>query len=395
METEAEREIRARILDRGRITFAEFMGVALYYPRGGYYSDGAALSSQRDFYTSPAAHPAFGALVAVQLSRMWELLGRPRPFHAVEIGAGSGILARDVTDYAPEIPGRFSQALRYAAVDRAAQGGLPGRYGRVRSDAMPFEGVVGCVLSNELFDSFPVHRFEVRGGRVLEVHVELRDGELRETLSEPSTPLLEERARGMGVREGGRGEVNLQAGAWMEDAARALRRGFALTIDYGYYAAAPRSGDRAGGTVGTFYRHTGGGSPYRRIGGQDMTAHVDFTALVSAGERVGLRPVLLSTQAGWLDAMGMGGLIANVRRRPLRQAVRDANLMAMRELVKPDGLGGFKVLVQEKDTGVTEPEQLLPASSELAAPLLRREHARLMEGRYPHATFDAGGPYCL
>ena len=390
METGAEREVKARILDKGRITFAEFMNIALYHPRGGYYSDAAALSGHRDFYTSPAAHPAFGALVAVQLSRMWELLGSPDPFYAVEVGAGSGILARDVVSYADQELGPFSEALRYVAVDRSPPGDLSESLRQVVSDAVPLKGIVGCLLSNELVDSFPVHLFEVRDGHVLEVYVEVRDGELRETLSEPSTPMLEEqiRGRGLSLTEGSRSEVNLRIGPWMEDVTCALKRGFVLTIDYGYAAGDPCSPDRARGTLDTFYRHTSGESPYRRVGAQDMTAHVDFTAMVSEGQLVGLQPVLLSTQAAWLRAMGMGDMIADVRERLLSHAVRDSNLMAMRELVKPDGLGAFKVLVQEKDTGVTEPEQLLPAPSKLTTPLLRREHAALMAAKYPHLAFE-------
>ena len=97
MTTDAEPDIRARIGERGRVTFAEFMEAALYDPRGGYYT---GAGPDADYYTSPAAHPAFGALVAVQLSRMWEALGRPGCFTAVEMGAGGGLLARDVVSYA-------------------------------------------------------------------------------------------------------------------------------------------------------------------------------------------------------------------------------------------------------------------------------------------------------
>lgn len=390
MRTEAEEEIRARIVDKGRITFAEFMNVALYHPVGGYYSDAAALSDHRDFYTSPAAHPAFGALVAVQLARMWELLDRPAPFYGVEVGAGSGALARDVVDYATEALGPFSEALHYVAVDRAQPSGPSSLFSSVTSDTVPLKSIVGCLLSNELFDSFPVHRFEVREGRVMEVFVALQNGRLLETLAEPSTPLLEEQVRrwGLTLNEGYCGEVNPRIGPWMEEAARALRKGFVLTLDYGYDAGDLRSRDWTRGTLQTFYRHTDGGSQYRRVGAQDMTAHVDFTTMASEGERVGLQPLLLTTQASWLSAMGMGVMIADLRGKSLNQLIRDANLMAMRQLVDPDGLGGFKVLIQEKDADVTGPEQLLPVLGKLAAPVLRPEHAALMAAKYPHLAFE-------
>ena len=397
MGIEAEREIRARILDRGRITFAEFMSIALYHPHGSYYSDAAALSTYRDFYTSPAAHPAFGALVAVQLFRMWELLDRPHPFYAVELGAGSGILARDVVHYAAEALRPFSDVLRYVAVDRTLPYDLCTPLSRVVSETVPMKGIVGCLLSNELVDAFPVHRFEVRDGRMMEVFVELRDGELAETLSAPSTPDLEQHVRRLGLPlcEGCCGEVNLHIAPWMEDVAGALGRGFVLTIDYGYDADDLRSRNWNRGTVDTFYRHTKGASPYSRVGAQDITAHVDFTAVASSGELAGLRTVLLSTQAAWLNAMGMGSLLADLRERSLSQQVQDANLMAMRELVKPDGLGGFKVLIQEKDTGVVEPEKLLPETAGFAAPLLRLEHAALMTAKYPHLAFEPSAFYSV
>ena len=88
----AEAEIRRRIAERGPITFAEFMEVALYHPGGGYYTSGERVGASGDFYTSPSVHPAFGALLAVQLFQMWELLGRPAPFTIAEAGAGNGLL---------------------------------------------------------------------------------------------------------------------------------------------------------------------------------------------------------------------------------------------------------------------------------------------------------------
>ena len=101
--TGAEDEIRARISQRGRITFAEFMGIALYHPTGGYYRRGGAVGPAGDYYTSPSAHPAFGALLAVQLGRMWDLLGRPARFDVVELGAGSGRLATDISTHAERL----------------------------------------------------------------------------------------------------------------------------------------------------------------------------------------------------------------------------------------------------------------------------------------------------
>ena len=281
MTTDAEPDIRARIGERGRVTFAEFMEAALYDPRGGYYT---GAGPDVDYYTSPAAHPAFGALIAVQLSRMWEALGRPGCFTAVEMGAGGGLLARDVVSYARRALSPFAGALRYVTVDRARPSQAVDAVRHVVASRMPAADIVGCVLSNELLDAFPVHRFGIRGGRVLEVYVVVRGGRFAEELDEPSTPELAAYVERLGVElpEGFRGELNTGIAPWMADVAQALERGFVLTIDYGYVREEVEPVER-GDTVQGYYRHTGGASPYDRVGEQDLTAHVDFTHVVEEG----------------------------------------------------------------------------------------------------------------
>ena len=386
MTTDAERQIRDRIAERGRVTFAEFMEAALYDPRGGYYT---GAGPDADYYTSPAAHPAFGALVAVQLSRMWESLGRPGRYVAVEMGAGSGLLASDVVSYVRRALGPFADALSYVTVDRARPARAADGVRHVAASRMPVAGVVGCVLSNELLDAFPVRRFEMRGGRVLEVYVVVRGGRFVEELDAPSTPELAAHVERLGVElpEGFRGELSTGIAPWMADVAAALERGFVLTIDYGYVREELDSADR-GDTVQGYYRHAGGASAYERVGEQDMTAHVDFTHVVEEGRGAGLRLLSLRSQARFLRDMGLEGLLARVRREPMSESPRMANLMAMRELVKPDGLGGFKVLVQAKgDVVVERLNEAGPASEELPLALLTEEHARLLEGRYPHVAW--------
>ena len=382
----AERELRGRISERGRVTFAEFMEAALYDPRGGYYT---GAGPDADYYTSPAAHPAFGALVAVQLSRMWDALGRPGCFVAVEMGAGGGLLASDVVSYARRALRSFADALRYVTVDRARPARAADGVRHVVRSRMPVAGVVGCVLSNELLDAFPVRRFEMRGGRVLEVYVVVRGGRFAEELDEPSTPELAAHVERLGVElpDGFRGEMNPGIAPWMSDVGRGLERGFVLTIDYGYVRG-ELDPTGSSDTVQGYYRHTGGASPYERVGEQDLTAHVDFTHVVEEGRGAGLRLLSLRSQARFLRDMGLEGLLARVRREPMSESRRMANVMAMRELVKPDGLGGFKVLLQAKgDVAVERLEEGGPSSETLPLPLLTEEHARLLEGRYPHVAW--------
>ena len=150
--------IRAEAEARGRLTFAEFMAMALYHPTGGYYTQSGRVGEGGDFYTSPAAHPAFGALLCVQLWRMWHRLGYPSRFTAVELGAGDGLLARDICSYADRLSPQFSGALVYLAVDVRRPSGPPPFSGQVQpiiSDRLPLRGVTGCVIANELLDALP------------------------------------------------------------------------------------------------------------------------------------------------------------------------------------------------------------------------------------------------
>ena len=405
MEDSPEGEIRARIATQGRVTFSEFMEVALYHPRGGYYTRGVSTGTNRDYYTSPGAHPAFGALIAIQLFRMWEVLGRPYVFHAIEMGAGSGLLGRDVVEYAGVLPKAFRQALHYVALDRSPchtpSDNRPVVLQRLADSEAPTEGVVGCFLSNELVDSFPVHRFQIHGGALKEVYVALQNDRFVELLDEPSTPLIDRRigSLGLALAEGYRSEVNLEIGPWMRSAAHALGRGFILTIDYGYEAAELYAPYRTDGTLQTYRDQITGADPYRHIGTQDITAHVDFSAIIAEGEVVGVRPVGLCVQATLLSGLGLDRWLQRLRTEKLSQREGYANMMAMRELARPDGLGGFKVLVQEKSTGVTALSQLAPPCEVrqqiecLPVPLLRPDHVQLMEARYPHLAWDVDEPW--
>ena len=388
-----ESKLRERIRAEGRISFADFMEMALYDPEGGYYANRARLADSHDYFTSPAAHPCFGALLAVQLERMWEVLGRPDPFHAVEMGAGSGLLARDVTGYASDLSAEFARSLRYVAIDRYPSRDSD-RVEAIASDRVPLDGVVGCFLSNELVDAFPVHRFRVDGGHLKEVFVSLdEEDELTELVGEPSTDMLRHRvgARLGSMPDGFCGEVNRGIGELMEDVAGALERGFVVTVDYGEESDLLYSAARARGTVQTYFRHTQGGSPYRRIGRQDITAHVDFTAMMDEGRASGLSTLGYVTQRRLLERLGIRRMLEHLRTADLPQRERDANRLAMMELVRPDGLGGFKVLIQEKDTGVASLDELRPGEervSRLAAPLLQEGRLRLMEARYPHLAWQ-------
>src|SRR4051812_38604933 len=228
-----DQEVRDLIQKHGRITFAQFMQTALYSRRGGFYSS-RAQTINAHFGTAPMSHPAFGALIARQLEQMWHVLGQPRVFHVIEVGCGDGTLAQSVVHACWRTAPEFAQALYYVAADyepRRPRSSDPivdwdneagawisdrpeavSAVRRVKTEGLcAFGNVVGCILSNELIDNFPVHRFAIKDGRVKEVFVQLAADKLIEVLGEPSSPRIEARITNLGLspHEGYRGEVNL------------------------------------------------------------------------------------------------------------------------------------------------------------------------------------------
>jgi SAM-dependent MidA family methyltransferase len=395
-----EAEIRRRIRQAGRITFAQLMEVALFWHQGGYYLSAEPFGASGDYYTSPLAHPAFGALLAVQLFQMWQVMDHPTPFTVVEPGAGNGLLCRDILTYSQRLSPEFPQALEYVCLDRRAARGAEAAVGasRITAAGVPLRGIRGCFLSNELLDAFPVHQVRMHQGRLQEIYVTLQDDVLAETLGEPSTPALAARLDRLGVTlaEGQTAEINLGLEGWAEEVGAALDAGFVLTIDYGRPAAELYSASsRFRGTLTTYYRHVQTDSPLRRVGRQDMSAQVDFTSVMEAGSRTGLDTLGFASQREFLHNLGLDrhfrGRLEDLG-LPARE--RQANRTGLLDLVRPQGLGDFKVLAQGKGVGQPRLWGFEPAAdlvellSRLPPPLLTTEHMSLASGRYPPGEYE-------
>ena len=382
--TVAERAIRRRIARHGPITFAEYMGRALYGP-GGYYTRSSAGD---DYYTSPQVHPAFGALLVVQLFQFWRLLDRPDPFFVIELGAGDGLLGRDICSAASYLPEGFGGSLRYVAVDRNSLGpeDRASALDQVVGDAMrlPFRNVTGCIISNELLDALPVHRVRCENGALRELYVGIEsdvadgyEGQLVEIAGEPSTPVLEQRLSDVGVNlsEGQTAEICLQFDDWSGSVASSLDAGFVLTIDYGRDARDLYDPvHRPHGTLVTYRSHRQTDAPLVDPGRQDITAQVDFTSLRLTGERAGLTTVGDMSQGQFLTRLGLQtvrrsggpsqarnsgwitipidseGALPDVLADPFSPEPDDSRdwLTGLTHLVRPGGLGDFRVLVQAK-----------------------------------------------
>ncbi|MGM3304862.1 class I SAM-dependent methyltransferase [Anabaena sp. WFMT] len=371
---------RIKTSPQQRITFAEYMDMALYHPEYGYYASDAVKIGFRggDFFTSSSLGSDFGELLAVQFCQMWEILGQPMPFHLVEMGAGKGVLASHILNYILlNYPDLFA-ALKYIIVEKSPSLRQEQQQRLQEFSVQWFNleeiaanSITGCFFSNELIDAFPVHQFTIEAGELREIYVTVEDdGEntpvfpkFIEVLGELSTPQLAAYFDLVGIElnpniyaDGYRSEINLAALDWLSIVADCLQRGYVLTIDYGYPANRYYNPRRSQGTLQCYYHHRHHDNPYINVGRQDITAHVDFTALESWGNRCGLNQVGWTQQGLFLMALGLGERIAalSYQKQPISQMLNRRE--ALHQLIEPTGMGNFGVLVQSK--GLTETETL-------------------------------------
>jgi SAM-dependent MidA family methyltransferase len=348
--------IAARIRDAGPVTFAEFMELALYHARHGYY---ITQDPSRDYQSSPHVHPVFGACVARQLVAFWRAMDRPARFTAFEAGAGDGTLAADVLRALRSESPDLYDAIRYVMQDvtlarddawrRLEGAGLPADKVEIAPELPHSAQIDGTILSNELLDALPFHRVRRHHGALYEVRVGVEVGRFVDVEAAPS-PSIERHFAELGVSpaDGCDAEVNLAAPAWVTRAAASLRHGYLLTLDYGYEAPHLYAPWRKQGTLLTFFRHTSGDDPYARVGRQDITASVDFTSVMRAGEAAGLSTLRFDTQADFLASLGIGEALAAGPSGGQIEAYY-ALRRAVIELTDSTGLGRIQALVQYRD----------------------------------------------
>lgn len=353
------RLLAERIRTSGPVSFAEYMRECLYHPEFGYYSKPEARRFA-DFYTSVDVHPIFGRLLARQLAEMWDVLGRPRKFSAVEAGAGTGRLAAHILDFAVQKLPEFYAALGYVCVEQS-----PARrarhHGNLRNHLesgtalsaaeLPHEIPAGCVFSNELLDAFPVHRVVVQRGHLREIYVNFEDNIFTEELGPLSSPEIAKYFEGqeVGLREGQQAEVNLDACEWIQDVGRRLDRGFALTVDYGHEAAELYNQRHMRGTLLAYSEHRASEDFFAAPGEQDLTAHVNFTALDVRGRREGLRRTGCVSQMAFLVALGRGNEFADLYDEGASEVERIRGRLLLKSLIHPEGMGEtFQALIQHK-----------------------------------------------
>jgi SAM-dependent MidA family methyltransferase len=351
--------IDTEIRSAGRIPFRRFMEMALYQPADGYYmSSNNRIGRAGDYVTSPEITPLFGYAVARQIAELWRALDRPASFAITEYAAGSGRLAWDILRWTEARDKAFYDALTYQLVERSPerireQTNTLAAYiesGKcIASCDPPSRAAAGCVLANELLDSFPVHRVVVHNRTLEEIFVTLRDGAFVEELGPLSTAAIAEYFRRLDLLPGEDcvAEVNLEMSDWLSEAADRITHGYILLLDYGFSARRLYAGWRRKGTLLCYHRHDPGEDPYRRVGRQDMTAHVDFTSLLGAAARLGLTEAGVTSQARFLSALGIE---SSTRMTDAKSDLLEyyARRRAVEMLVDSSGLGQIKAVLLAK-----------------------------------------------
>ncbi|MES2297012.1 MAG: SAM-dependent methyltransferase [Pseudomonadota bacterium] len=333
----------------GAISFARYMELALYAPGLGYYSGGSAkLGRDGDFTTAPEISPLFGAALAATAAA---IIPQSAP-HILEFGAGTGKLARDVLT---ELAALGVAVESYTIVElsgelRARQQQALRDFPMVRwSDTLPaaFEGVV---LANEVLDAMPVDLVARREEGWCELAVTVEGGAfaLRErALEAPLRHQLERQIPDFALIETGyMTELHTQACGFMASLAAMLGQGrcCAILIDYGFPSHEFYLGQRSAGTLMCHYRHHAHPDPFYLPGLQDITAHVDFTAMALAAQDHGLDVLAYMSQAAFLLGAGIGELLLRTSPDDATRFLPQAN--ALQKLVSPAEMGElFKVLV--------------------------------------------------
>jgi SAM-dependent MidA family methyltransferase len=390
-------EIEQEIHESGPMAFSRYMGLCLYHPESGYYSRNASqFGKAGDFYTSSDVHAVFGRLLARQFEEMWRVLGSPARIEILELGPGRGLFAQDVLDWSEKKFPKFFDAVHYSLVERspalckrieetlqgyfvagkaslcaagttptslvedesaaqrrknAAQGASPGckgehnqapteRKNQWQSTQSP--EVPTLVFANEFFDAFPVEVLSSQGKLfIAECH-----GRFAETWAPPSTEELDFLDRySVHPEAGERIEVALAAQDYMAQLAAWMQCGFMVTIDYGY-TRRELLGGRHRGTVAAFRQHSVSANPYEAPGEQDITAHVNFTALAAAAEQQGMYVHPLLTQSQFLLGIGEHDQFADAFEDCRLPQERAKVALQLKHLITPEGMGeSFRVLV--------------------------------------------------
>jgi len=349
--------IEQEIRERGPIPFSRYMELCLYEPGLGYYAQRKEqFGKAGDFYTSSDVHAIFGRLMARQFEEMWRVLGSPERIEILELGPGRGLFARDVLDWSRHKFADFFHALHYMLVETSAElrkkleatlrDHIAAGKAAIVADlanGVPTENSI--FFANEFFDALPVEVLSNHGA----MRVGWEAGRFVESFVSASAPEMEYLDRySVHPEEGERVEAGFEAQRWMARIAASVRHGFVVIIDYGYTREELLRGRRRG-TIMCYRQHSASDNPYEGPGEQDITAHVNFTALRAAGEPAGLECLRLVTQAQFLMGIGEETQFSDAFEDEHLPQERAKRALQIKHLVTPVGMGEtFSVLVMAK-----------------------------------------------
>ena len=395
-------KIEQEIRERGPIPFSRYMEICLYDPDLGYYSRNVEqFGKAGDFYTSSDIHAVFGRLLARQFEEIWTVLGSPERIEILELGPGRGLFAQDVLDWSEKKFPDFFRVLHYSLAENspalrqhlqatlsrhfaAGKASLDSQRGpaiakgttlvvpndlsivSAVSDApakatgkgttsvvpnnVSIPGALApevpiIVFANEFFDALPVEVLSPQG----QLHISEKDGRLFETWHPPSAEVLEFLDRyGIHPDAAERIEAPLIAQSYMSQIAPALDCGVIIAIDYGYTRHEQLAG-RHRGTITAYRQHSVSANPYEAPGEQDITAHVNFTALATAAEQQGMHVQPLLTQSQFLMGIGEHNQFADAFEGCRLPQERAKVSLQLKHLVTPAGMGEtFQVLIASK-----------------------------------------------
>lgn len=337
--------------NHGVLNFADYMALALYAPGLGYYSAGSRkLGAEGDFVTAPELSPLFSRTLARQCAELLEELGGGE---ILEFGAGSGVMASDILlelERLGQLPTRYSIIEVSGDLRERQQQTLKQRAPHLAErvvwlDRLPEQGICGVVLANEVLDAMPVELFEVQQGRPVALTVTEQAGRFvfqAGELPAASRSAIERLCQEQALGEGYRSEFNRHASDWVRGLSPLLARGVVLLIDYGFPRAEYYHPERRSGTLMCHYRHRGHDDPLILPGLQDITAHVDFTAVADTALEAGFEVLGFASQANFLIANGLLALAADEEGDLPRQLEAAAQL---KRLTLPGEMGElFKVM---------------------------------------------------
>lgn len=380
-------KIVQEIREHGPIPFSRYVDLCLYHPDLGYYSRNAEqFGKAGDFYTSSDVHAVFGRLLARHFEEIWRVLGAPKRIEILELGPGRGLFAQDVLDWSEKKFPSFFEALHYSLAEqspvlrqrlqvtlerqfRAAKVSLAGgsvsdhakgigkRITSVVPNDIPTARALApevpiIIFANEFFDALPVEVLSRQGQLIISE----KDGQFVETWHPPSPEAMEFLDRySVHPEAGERVEASLIARRYISQIAAAIERGVIIAIDYGYTRQEQLAG-RHRGTIAAYRQHSVSPNPYEAPGEQDITAHVNFTALAAAAEAQGMQVQPLVTQSQFLMGIGEHNQFADVFEDCQLPQERAKAALQLKHLVTPAGMGEtFHALIASKNV---EPEKV-------------------------------------